>query len=232
MTTTTPVNPLDEVFINLATRALMSVHFEVRVAGRFDVDRLTEAFRAALGKHPMARARLAPSSLVARQLQWEVPDEVDHPALSVSEEPIDVVRSRLLSRQPDLDVSPTFLAVVVRDPEGDHLLLNLHHAIFDGMSTVRLFTSIARAYAGEPDETGGPDLAVARDLRTLLGSRSLKELAPRAAKVGKDILDRAGLTRIAEDGGVPDSTTSAVTTLRLSPEETATALAVRPLVRP
>jgi NRPS condensation-like uncharacterized protein len=228
MTTTIPVNLLDEVFINLATRAAMSVHFEVRVAGAFDLDRLTEAIRVALGKHPMARARLAPTTLTARRLQWEIPDEVDHLAVAVSDDPIDVVRSRLLSRQADLYVSPPFLAVVVRDPQGDHLMLNLHHAIFDGMSVIRFVTSIARAYTGASDVPGGPDLAEARDLNKLIGSRSLKQFAPRAAKVGKAILDRARLTRIAEDGGVSGDATFAVATLRLSAEETATALALRP----
>lgn len=228
MTTSLPVTSLDEVFITLADRALMSVHFEVRVSGSFDVERLTAAIRAALDKHPMARARLAPTGLMARRLQWEIPDTADHLALSVTDEPIDVVRSRLISRQPDLRVSPAFFAVVVRDPAGDYLVFNLHHALFDGMSIVRLFTSIARAYAGDVDVPGGPELTQARDLTELIGSRSLKDLAPRAAKVGKDILDRARLTRIADDGGVPGTAAFGVTTLRLTEDETAAALALRP----
>lgn len=225
--TTIPVTSLDEVFITLADKAVMSVHFEVRVAGRFDTDRLAEAIRVAVGKHPLARARLAETSLVARRLQWEIPDEADHLALSVTDEPIGVVRSRLLSRQPDLGLSPAFLPVVVRNPEGDHLLLNLHHAIFDGMGTIRLFTSIARAYSGEPDEPGGPDLATARDLAAIAGSRSLRQLAPRAAKLGKDIIDRKRLTRVAPDGGVPGAPTFSVATLRLDEGETAAALKLR-----
>lgn len=225
---TTPVTPLDEVFINLADQAMMSVHFEVRVSGRFDTERLGEAIRAAVNKHPMARARLAEATISARQLRWDIPPEADHLALSVTKEPIAAVRSRLISRQPDLKVSPAFLAVVVRDPGGDYLVLNLHHAIFDGMSTLRLVTSIARAYSAEPDGIGGPDLETARDLTALIGSRSLKELAPRAAKVGKDILDRAQLTRIADDGGDPRDASFAVTTLRLTAAETADALALRP----
>ena len=35
------VTSLDEAFVNLANDAVMSVHFEVRVAGRLDADKLT-----------------------------------------------------------------------------------------------------------------------------------------------------------------------------------------------
>ncbi|HSX66841.1 condensation domain-containing protein [Nocardioides sp.] len=228
MVSSTAVNSLDEVFINLASRALMSVHLEVRVTGQIDVDRLAGAIRSALSIHPMARARLAPTSWSARRLQWEIPAHADHVAVSVTDEPIDVVRSRLLSRQPDLYVSPAFLPVVVRHPEGDHLVLNLHHAIFDGMSALRLLRSIAHAYAGELDQPGGPELEIARDLTSLVGARSMKDLAPRAAKVGRDVLDRARLTRVAEDGGDPGDASFAVTTLRLAPDETEAVLRRRP----
>ena len=228
MTTTTPVTSLDEVFLNLAAKAVMSVQFEVRVSGSFDTDRLAGAIRHAVALHPMARARLAGSTLLARRLQWEIPDQADHLALSVTDEPISVVRSRLLSRQPDLNSSPAFQPVLVRDPGGDYLLFNLHHAVFDGMGAQRLFVSIARAYAGDPDELGGPDLASARDLNAIAGSRSLKDLTPRAAKIGKDIIDRKRLTRIGADGGSPHGHQYSVTTLRLSQEETAAAVALRP----
>lgn len=228
MTTTIPVTSLDEAFINLAAKAVMSVHFEVRVSGRFDTDRLAAAIRQAVSLHPLARARLARANVSARRLYWEIPDDADHLALEVTDEPISVVRSRLLSRLPDLGVSPAFLPVVVRDPHGDHLLLNLHHAVFDGMGAIRLLTSIARAYAGEVDEPGGPDIDTARDLAAIAGSRSLKDLIPRAAKLTKDVLDRKRLTRIAADGGEPGDATFSVATLRLSEEETAAALALRP----
>ena len=72
------------------------------------------------------------------------------------------------------------------------------------MSAIRFVTSIARAYSGAPDSPGGPDLATARDLAAIAGSRSLKELAPRAAKITKDIFDRKRLTRLAADGGQDD----------------------------
>ena len=47
------VTSLDEAFVNLANDAVMSVHFEVRVAGRLDADKLTRAIKEAMAAHPL-----------------------------------------------------------------------------------------------------------------------------------------------------------------------------------
>src|SRR5207249_773639 len=89
------VTTLDEAFLNLSARAVMSIQFEVRVAGRLDADRLAGALRSAIARHPLARARLAPAAVGALRLDWQVPDTADHLGLEITGEPIAAVRSRL-----------------------------------------------------------------------------------------------------------------------------------------
>jgi len=228
MTARLRVTSLDEAFINLGAKAEMAIQFEVRVQGRLDADRLAAALRRAVALHPLARARLAPAPIGALRQDWQVPDMAEHLGLEITDEPIGVVRSRLHSRAPNLSVSPTFQAALVRDIGGDHLVLNLHHATFDGVSATRLMTSIARAYAGEDDPICGPPLEQARDLRAIAGSRNIKDVLPRATKVGKDILDRKRVTRVAPDGADPDETTYGFTGLRLDATETLTVLGLKP----
>lgn len=228
MTGTLRVTSLDEAFINLAETSLMSVQFEVRLTGRLDVERLQAAMRTAVAKHPLARARLDRMRMTSTGREWEVPDTPDHLALEVTDEPAGVVRSRLQSTEPDLYHSPAFLATLVRDDEGDLFMLNLHHAAFDGMGAVRLMTSIARAYAGVPDELGGPPIEQARDLGGLIGSRNLTELMPRAKKIAADALGRKRVTRVAGDGGGAPGYRYGFATLALTSDETAQVSALRP----
>ena len=222
------VTALDDAFLALSTRAVLSIQFEVRVAGRLDADRLAAALRTAVDRHPMARARLAPASVLGARLDWEIPDAADHVALEITSEPVSVVRARSLSRTAELDSSPTFRASLVRSEGGDHVLLNLHHATFDGMSAVRLMTSIARAYAHADDPIGGPALADARDLAVINEPRGIKDALPRAARIAMDLASRARLTKVASDGGDPEATTYAATELRLDAQETLTCLGLKP----
>ena len=77
------VTSLDEAFVNLANDAVMSVHFEVRVAGRLDADKLTRAIKEAMAAHPLSRARLRAPTLGTRTLTWQIDDEADFFALEV-----------------------------------------------------------------------------------------------------------------------------------------------------
>lgn len=228
MSQTLDVTSLDETFINLAAQAVMSVHFEVRVAGRLDEERLRGALRRATAAHPLARARLAASTLASTQFTWAIADVADHLALEVTDEPASAVRNRLQSVQPDLSRSPVFLVALARDPSGDYLIFNFHHAAFDGMGAVRFVTSVARAYSGSPDAIGGPAIDEARNLRAIAGSRKLTDLIPRVQKLAQDILDRKRVTRLAPDGGDPAASGVGITTLRLTPEQTAAIVAAKP----
>lgn len=228
MTQTLTVTSLDETFINLARQALMSVHFEIRVAKHFDEERLRGALRRATAAHPLARARLAASTIATARHTWQIADVADHLALEITDEPASAVRNRLQSVQPDLSRSPAFLVALVRDPGGDYLVFNFHHAAFDGMGAVRFVTSVARAYSGSPDVIGGPAIEDARNLRAIAGSRKLTDLIPRVQKLAQDILDRKRVTRLAPDGGDPAASGVGITTVRLTQEQTAAIAAAKP----
>lgn len=185
MTQTLRLTALDEMFITDDIDIVPSVQIEARVSGRFDLDRLAAALRAAVAKHALARARLGRASLTARTLYWEVPDRADHLAVEITDEPVGEVRSRFYARAPELHRSPVFAVAVVRETVGDRLLLNFHHAAFDGMGGLRLLLSLARAYAGEPDEVGGPPIEEARNLKGVAGSRDLFDVLIRARGLAK-----------------------------------------------
>lgn len=223
-----PLTALDEIFITDDIDIVPSVQIEARVSGRFDADRLAAALRAAVAKHPLARARLGRASLTARTLYWEVPECADHLAVEITDEPVSEVRRRLYARAPELHHSPAFAVAMVRETGGDRLLLNCHHAAFDGMGAMRLLLSLARAYAGEPDEIGGPPLAEARDLKGVAGSRGLFDVLARARGLGKPAIDRKRTTRVAPDGGSPDGPRFVFAPLAIEGEEMATAFARRP----
>ncbi|MET2761919.1 hypothetical protein ABXU75_04370, partial [Mycobacterium tuberculosis] len=108
MTQTLRLTALDEMFITDDIDIVPSVQIEARVSGRFDLDRLAAALRAAVAKHALARARLGRASLTARTLYWEVPDRADHLAVEITDEPVGEVRSRFYARAPELHRSPVF----------------------------------------------------------------------------------------------------------------------------
>ncbi len=222
------VTSLDEAFVNLANDAVMSVHFEVRVAGRLDADKLTRAIKEAMAAHPLSRARLRAPTLGTRTLTWQIDDEADFFALEVVDVPAGPARDRLQSLSLDLSASPPFRAMLVREDGGDRLILNCHHAAFDGMSAMRFTTSIAQAYAGDPIDLDGPTLEDARNLRKLVGSRSIEDLKPRVAKVGKDILNRRRIARLAPEGGMQTGRDHIVSHLKLTADEVATVSGKRP----
>ena len=74
-------------------------------------------------------------------------------------------RGRVSSRpRPSLDRSPPFRLLLAQGPGQDSLILNAHHAAFDGRSCVRLLSLIADRYSGaeprespEPPGAAGPD---------------------------------------------------------------------------
>ncbi|WP_149359373.1 condensation domain-containing protein [Lolliginicoccus suaedae] len=228
MAQTLTVTSLDEAFINLASKVIMSVQFEVRVSGTLEEERLRGALRQAVATHPLARARLAPPRLSSTRVTWEIADSADHLALEVTDEPVGVVRDRLQSRAPDLARSPLFHVALVRHPGGDYLMFNFHHAGFDGMGAVRFLTSVARAYSGAEDIAGGPPIEEARDLRAIAGARSFSDVIPRAQKLAQDTMERKRVTRVASDGGDPAEPGYTFAAVTLTAEQTAGIVASKP----
>jgi NRPS condensation-like uncharacterized protein len=208
-----PLNPLDELFLHLDHREEpWGIHFEVRVAGRFDADRLAAAVAAAAARHPIARARLASWRGADRGYRWEIADVLDTSVTIVDcadEAALAAVRERLYSVSPSLALAPPFIVVLARSAAGDSLLLNLHHAAGDGMGAVRLVLSILRAYAGVDDPLPALDPLEARDVDVLAGAVSVSPAERREQRraVWRQAVDDwlAGPpARLARAGGADD----------------------------
>jgi NRPS condensation-like uncharacterized protein len=203
--TTVPLNLLDELFLDLdREREPWGVHLEVRVRGRLDADRLADAIREAMRRHPMARARLAGWHPSDRAYRWEIDDDVDAVPLTVAASgdraALIEVRERLFAVSPSLAQAPPFMVVLAR-AGGDSILLNLHHAAGDGVSAARLMLSILRAYAGEEDPVPALEPLVGRDLLALVRANTAEDRRVRAIALARHAA--RGLSppvRIAEDG--------------------------------
>jgi NRPS condensation-like uncharacterized protein len=105
--------------------------------------------------------------------RWEIAEELSDPQLEVveceTEADVSAARERLLATSPPLDRPGPFAVLLARDPGGDSLVLNLHHAAGDGLAALRLMGSIARAYGDEQDPDPPVDPLAVRDVRELLG---------------------------------------------------------------
>ena len=176
----TRLNLLDDCFPNIDREdAPWSIHLELQVEGQIEVERLERAVRHAMLTHPIARARLLPYGATSTRYEWEIGKEIDELPLGVirirSLADLDVERERLLGESLALDQAPPFRIVLAQCPDGDRLLIHLHHALADGLSTLRLLNSIVRHYAGMPDPVPSFDPLSVRDLKALAGSRTIPE---------------------------------------------------------
>ena len=151
-----PFNILDEGFTHGDDPTQPpTVQIEARVAGRFDDERMRQAMRIALGRHPLARARLEPWTDETVTYEWLIDDvpQVDPIGVvdAVSEADVDRIRSELQSHPVSIFESPPLRARLVHREGGDSLMLAIHHAASDGMGALRLLQSVLRAYAGVDD---------------------------------------------------------------------------------
>lgn len=177
---TAPLNVLDELYLHLNRKQEpWSVHLELEVEGRIDGKRLNSAVRKAVLPHPIARARLASARATDVRYRWEIADglsSIDLEEIECAREAdLTQGRERLLSRTPDLDIAGPFSLLLAHRPQGDVLVMNLHHAAGDGLSALRLMGSIARAYAGKRDPRPTVDALEVRDIKAMAGSGSLKD---------------------------------------------------------
>src|SRR5690349_14938122 len=168
METRAPLNILDELYLHLnRDDEPYSVHLEIKVDGRIDARRLTDAVHDAAALHPVARARLAQSRGTDVRYHWEIADDLENVPLEVVDCPddgaLECERRRALGTAPDLSSAPPFTLTLAHMDAGDSLILNLHHAAGDGIGAVRLLGSILRAYAGEEDPIPEVDPIEARD---------------------------------------------------------------------
>jgi NRPS condensation-like uncharacterized protein len=159
----------------------------------------------------MARARVQHADFGSRKRVWEIDTELDHLPLTVidatDQAGLSAARSRLQSIQVPLTLSPGFLLYLIHHPDGDWLMLNLSHVVGDGMSALRLMTSIIRAYADDADPAPDLDQLAVRDLRALAGAKSVRERIERT-RLMLDHLGRSTSvpTRVASHGPQVDGT--------------------------
>ncbi len=158
-----------------------NVHLEVLLSGHLDAALLGAATGAALASPQHANVRRAARGRMARRFLWEFPAEPDVDPVSLTswtgKADLDRERERFLSCAPPLDAAPPFRLLLATGPAGDCLILNAHHAAFDGLGCLSLLGSIAQRYSamapasastassGRPDSAAGdvPDPAAAPD---------------------------------------------------------------------
>jgi NRPS condensation-like uncharacterized protein len=128
-----------------------NVHIEILLPGHLDVARLRAAVTAALDGRPRARARRAAGGPWRRGYAWEFPASADADPVQVAgwrtESELAQARERFLAAAPSLDQSPPFRLLLAIAPDQDTLILNAHHAAFDGQSCLRLLQSVAAHYS-------------------------------------------------------------------------------------
>jgi NRPS condensation-like uncharacterized protein len=205
--TSIPLNLLDELYLNLDSKTEpWNAHYELHLRTQLDIDRLASAIATAAAGHPFARARLSPWRLQDRSYAWEIVDEFDIVPLKTivcgDEETLARARERLFSSSPSLATSPPFEILLARCGDRDALLLNLHHAVGDGVSAARLVLSILRAYAGEEDPLPAVDPLAVHDVGDLAAARSTTERSARRrallAGAWRPFMQTA---RVAREGG-------------------------------
>ena len=158
-----------------------NVHVEVWLPGHLDPGRLRDAVTAALAAEPRAGVRRARGGWWRRGYAWEFPPRSDEDPVSTAtwrtEADLDKSRERFMAAAPPLDRSPPFRLLLARGPGRDSLILNAHHAAFDGRSCLRLLHLIAERY----DATGLPAVPAGEPFQARI-PRSAKSGSPGRAR--------------------------------------------------
>ena len=127
-----------------------NVHVEIRIPGPLDESALRASVQAVLAAEPRVRVRRLRASRWRRSHYWEFPPVADTDPVRVAayadEADLDRQRDEFLSQSPSLDTSPPVRFLLASGPGGASLILNAHHACFDGLSCLRLLRSVAWAY--------------------------------------------------------------------------------------
>jgi NRPS condensation-like uncharacterized protein len=136
-----------------------NVHLEAWLPGHLSPDGLRAAVRAALARSPQARSRRAAGAWWRASYAWESPSQADVDPVTVvgwqDEAELDAARAGFLAAAPPLDRAPLFRLLLARGPDWDSLILNAHHAAFDGRSCLHLLSLIADRYDGPPPPGAG-----------------------------------------------------------------------------
>jgi len=153
----------------------------LRMSERLDRERLEEAWRVLLRRHPAMRVGFS-GEPAGGPVQF-LPDHVDVPVaeadLRADADP-EAALQRLLAADRDvrfdLSTPPLIRATVVRLPAGDALVLTYHLLLWDGWSRDILFPDLFRIYRGTPFD-GPPPPGPERHLSWLAGQDRVAALA-------------------------------------------------------
>jgi NRPS condensation-like uncharacterized protein len=218
--TSWPLTPIEELDLYLESAAEPSlIQLETLVRGHLDAAALESAVADALAADPAARRQLAAASRWGRRLRWEVA-EVAPVAGDAGH--ITVASWRSTGQLAALREWVSAWPIPLRDraarlilavgPEHDIVILQTHHAAFDGISSLALLAAIGAAYrgragdaAGLRPQTIGPDS---------FGPQTMSLPAPRSAGTARpagtpgragtaDPAGTAGPAGTAQAGGIP-----------------------------
>jgi NRPS condensation-like uncharacterized protein len=209
-----PLTPIEELDLYLESAADPSlIQLELPVGGHLDMTVLAAALDDVLAADPAARRYLAATSRWRRRLHWETDAAGHHDGvLTVASwrSPGQLAELReQVTTWPIPLCDRTVRLVLAAGPEHDVVILQTHHAAFDGISSLALLTAIGAAYrkrAGDLASSGPqavPALATrpfgtAGPARTRGADRILRALTRIAARLP------GSATRIAARSARPD----------------------------
>jgi NRPS condensation-like uncharacterized protein len=123
---------------------------ELSVPGHVDEPAFRLAVRAALAEHPGAMVRRAAAGWWRHAQEWEQPRHPDIDPVTLTtwadQDELDQVRERFLGLAPPLTISPPLRLLLAAGPGEDRIIVNSHHAAFDGISCIALIRSVSRHY--------------------------------------------------------------------------------------
>jgi NRPS condensation-like uncharacterized protein len=210
-----------------------NIQAEVGSTGRIDADRLREAVRGAVARHPMLRARLNEHGFGDSAYRWTVVEDPDDGDLvseaDCADDPaLDDLRTDFYSPPISLEAVPPLRVAIAHRPGGDLALFDISHVPADGIAVHRFLQSVTRAYRGEDDPADPVDLDEARAVDRHLAPQDLKEAAGRALeglrRVGEALDPPSRLAKAGVDGREGFGFVHH----RLDPEQTKALLANRP----
>lgn len=157
------LSPLEEALLLWhEANAVWSFQFGV-TAPRLDPERVRQAYNTALAHHPLGRCGIESDS--RGRFQWIEDSDADIGEVEVVECPDEETLQQVFLEQIDrpmpLDQAPLARALIARCPTEDILSSQLNHVFVDGLGTLRLLRSVARAYRGEFDPPPAVDIATA-----------------------------------------------------------------------
>lgn len=188
------------------SQAPWSIQLEVRVAGRLDETRLRQSLGQAIDAHPMAGARMVASTRWRTRDRWALGGRRDADLLRVldcfDDDQLAAARSELQSLPLPLTTAAPLRAWLAHHPDGDVLMLNVHHAAMDGFGALRVLRSVVRGYAGQPDPSPAIDFLEARELPARLTQADRSTRLRRTLALAERLWDLAAPpARIARDAG-------------------------------